>query len=226
MTFTPTLPGHGERGRLCDGFDLDEAADEIVGWAHGPVDVVGALIGGSIALHFALNHPRKTRSLLVACTGAQADRKLMRARADRVMAEGVLMEETLSRWFDPEDLVGAGRTGVAYARECFASIDRSTVAGYWRALGGHDVVDRLAEITVPTTWVVGSRDVVHPPDEIAAIIDRLPCGRMVVIDAPHMAPLAAPESFSMAVQEHFGWVSRMLDGMKVGSTWAKETEKE
>jgi 3-oxoadipate enol-lactonase len=226
MTFTPTLPGHGDRGRLCEGFSLDEAADEVAGWAHGPVDMVGALIGGSIALHFALNHPKKTRSLLVACTGARADREFMRARADRVVAEGVLMEETLARWFDPEDLVGSAGGAVAYARECFAAIHPSTLAGYWRALADHDVLERLAEINVPTTWVVGNRDIVHPPEEIAAIIHRLPKGRMVVIDAPHMAPLAAPEGFSMAVQEHFGWVSSMLDGMKVGSTHAKETEKE
>src|SRR5690606_20022314 len=96
--------------------------------------------------------------------------------------------------------------GLAYARECLSTIDRDSFAAVWRALAGHDALDRIAEITAPTTCLAGTHDVSTPPPELAAMAERLPKARLVEIDAPHMAPLEQPETFRAVVRDHLEWV--------------------
>jgi pimeloyl-ACP methyl ester carboxylesterase len=86
-------------------------------------------------------------------------------------------------------------------------MDRVALAQLWRALGQHDVLARLSEIAVPTTWVAGTRDVVHPPASVAAVCDRIPDSRFVEIDAPHMAPLANPRALAQAIRGHLSWAA-------------------
>jgi pimeloyl-ACP methyl ester carboxylesterase len=202
----PTLPGHGQRRRPRAGLTLGDIADEVAGWTEGQLDVVGTLLGGTVALHLALDHPQRVRSLFLACTGAQIDASAMERRARAIEVEGTPVDETLERWFDAEDL---GREveppPVVYARRCLELVDPVSFAENWRALGQHDVLARLPEIRVPTTWVAATRDVVHSPASIAALCDLIPTARFVAIDGPHMAPLGSPEALGEAIRGHLSW---------------------
>jgi 3-oxoadipate enol-lactonase len=207
----PVLPGHGERQRPRDGFTLGDIADEVVGWTTGKLDVVGTLLGGAVALHLALDHPERVRSLFVACTGAQTNPHVMERRALDAETHGTLVGATLERWFDADLLAADPEPApVAYARSCLERMDEVSFARTWRALARHDVLGRLTELSVPTTWVAATRDPVHPPESIAAVCEVIPGARFVVIDGPHMAPLASPHALAPAIREHLAWSDGQL----------------
>lgn len=209
---SPTLPGHGERERPRAGLTLRDIADEVVGWTTGPLDVVGTLLGGAVALHLALDHPQRVRSLFLACTDARLDATMMQRRADAIEVNGTPVDETLERWFDPDVLaLDPEPPPVAYARRCLKSVDRVSLVQTWRALGQHDVLARLTEISVPTTWVAATRDVVHSPASIAAACKLIPNSRFVEIDGPHMAPLANPQALAQAIRHHLSWAAERPD---------------
>lgn len=204
-----TFPGHGDRARARPGLRLEHMADEIAGWTSGPLDVVGASLGGMVALHLALNHPYRVRSLVLACTTAAGDPGVMRDRAAATEERGSLgmLDETMTRWFtsatiqrDPLD------PPVAYARERLIATDAGALADTWRAIGAHDVRERLAEITVPVTCIAGLTDVSSPLPVMTRLAEGLPHARLVTMDAPHMAFLEKPEEFSAAVRAHLQWI--------------------
>ncbi|GAA1210586.1 alpha/beta fold hydrolase [Pseudonocardia alaniniphila] len=203
-----TMPGHGERERARPGLTLADMADEIVGHSTGPLDVVGASLGGMVAMHLALGHPDRVRSLVLACTTPRGDSAVMNDRADATEDRGSagMLEDTLTRWFTPAALEADRDTPyMAYARERLLAMDPGALADTWRAIGTHDVLDRLGEIRVPTTCIAGTRDLSTPMDVMRDLAARLPDARLVEMDAPHMAFLERPREFSVAVLEHLAW---------------------
>lgn len=204
-----TLPGHGDRARARAGLRLEHMADEIAGWTDGPLDVVGASLGGMVALHLALNHPHRVRSLVLACTTAAGDPGVMSDRAAATEARGSLgmLDETMTRWFTAATVKrNPLEAPVAYARERLAAMDAGALADTWRAIGAHDVRDRLGGITAPATCVAGLTDVSSPLPVMTALAEGLPHSRLVTMDAPHMAFLEKPEEFSAVVRAHLHWV--------------------
>jgi 3-oxoadipate enol-lactonase len=203
-----TMPGHGERERARPGLTLADMADEIVGHSTGPLDVVGASLGGMVAMHLALGHPDRVRSLVLACTTPRGDSAVMNDRADATEDRGSagMLEDTLTRWFTPAALEADRDTRyMAYARERLLAMDPGALADTWRAIGTHDVLERLGEIRVPTTCIAGTRDLSTPMDVMRDLAARLPDARLVEMDAPHMAFLERPREFSVAVLEHLAW---------------------
>jgi pimeloyl-ACP methyl ester carboxylesterase len=206
---SPTLPGHGDRRRPRPGMSLLDMADEVAGWVTGPVDVVGLSMGGMVAMHLALEYPDRVRSLLLACTTARTPTEVLleRAAATEVASDDELVTTTLRRWFTADYLARTPEPApLAYARNCLTRIDHAAYADVWRAIAGHDVLDRLGEIGVPTTCLAGTRDVSTPPAELEVLATGVPGARLVEIDAPHMAPLEQPEQFRRVVLEHLEWV--------------------
>jgi len=205
----PTLPGHGERRRARAGLTLADMADEVAGWTDGPLDVIGASLGGMVALHLALGHPDRVRSLVLACTTARGDLEVMERRALDTEEQGSagVLDATLRRWFTSEQLaVRPEPAPVAYARERLLATPAAVLADTWRAIGGHDVLDRLGEVTVPVTCLAGTRDEASPLPVMRALADGLAKSRLVEVDAPHMAFLERPAEFTAAVREHLARV--------------------
>lgn len=203
-----TLPGHGERRRARPGLTLADAADEIVGHHTGRFHVVGASLGGMVAMHLALAHPDRVRSLVLACTTPRGDPHVMRSRADDTEARGSagMLAETMARWFTAEALERDPEAPpIGYARERLLAMRAGALADTWRAIGEHDVVDRLGEIRVPVTCLAGRQDLSTPLAVMRDLAERLPDARLVELDAPHMAFLEKPREFSAAVADHLAW---------------------
>lgn len=204
-----TFPGHGERLRARPGLVLGDLADEIVGWTSGPLDVIGCSLGGMVALHLALDHPDRIRSLVLACTTAAGDPRVMSDRAEATERRGSLamLDETLRRWFSPEALaLDPVPEPIAYAKKRLSAMDAGALADTWRAIAEHDVRDRLAEITAPATCVAGRIDLSCPLPVMRELAAGLPSARLVEMDAPHMAFLEKPREFSEIVRQHLNWV--------------------
>jgi 3-oxoadipate enol-lactonase len=204
-----TFPGHGERRRARPGLTLADVADEIAGHHTGPLDVIGASLGGMVAMHLALDHPDRVRSLVLACTTPRGDAQVMNARADDTEARGSadMLTDTMTRWFTAEALErDPDAPPIAFARERLLAMDAGALADTWRAIAGHDVFDRLGEIGVPVTCIAGRRDLSTPLPVMRDLAARLPDARLVELDAPHMAFLERPREFAAAVREHLAWV--------------------
>ncbi|MGH2890583.1 MAG: alpha/beta fold hydrolase, partial [Solirubrobacteraceae bacterium] len=152
------LPGFG-RPRATVPPTMASLADELVAEHPGPLHLVGISMGGMVAQHAALRHPDRVASLLVACTGAATDPETMAARASAVQEGGMaaVIDSTLARWFTAGALTREPpHPGVEYARRTLAALDPKAFADGWRAIGGHDVRERLPELAMPLTAVAGS----------------------------------------------------------------------
>ena len=75
-------------------------------------------------------------------------------------------------------------------------------ADAWRAIAGHDVLDRLHGIDVPTTCIAGLRDESTPLPAMQATAHGIPGAELVEVDEPHMGFLEEPEEFSAVLRAH------------------------
>lgn len=203
------LQGHGER--TDPSTSLQAMAADVADALVEPAHVVGLSLGGMVAQHLALDYPDKVRSLVLGCTPAHTDTAVMTDRAAQTesSSRAALVQGTLGRWFTAEAL-GADPEPefIAYARIRLEMIDQRMFAATWRTIAGHDVLDSLGSLDVPTTCLAGSRDVSTPPHVVRELSEAIPGSVYVEIDAPHMAYLEQPDSFTRVLRDHLDRVAR------------------
>jgi 2-succinyl-6-hydroxy-2,4-cyclohexadiene-1-carboxylate synthase len=197
--FAPDLPGHGDaEGRRPATFDA--VAAYLAALKLERFTLCGYSMGGRLALDFALRHPaRVERLVLIGATPGIADdaergkrRAADHALADRI--ETIGLEAFVEEWGARPLFAGQPR-GVAI----FAHEDRlrSTATGLAAALRGMGtgemtpVWDRLGELTMPVTWIVGEQD--------AKFRALAPDDAVVIGGAGHAAHLEAPEAVADAI---------------------------
>jgi 3-oxoadipate enol-lactonase len=130
--------------------------------------VLGASMGGTIAIELALRHPRLVRSLTLACTWGEADARFLHAIESWIaLAYRVSIEERLRHvvypwlftpgFFARKDAVEATfQRALAYPRHTKAeAIERQ---GRGIAAWNGTRVKRLASIRVPALVLVGAED--------------------------------------------------------------------
>jgi len=175
--------------RMAD--DLEAVlADRGVDRAH----VVGASMGGMIALQHALAHDR-TASLTLLCTTAGGDiENLIPAETRRHLEsvpEGLDARDRLEYLMEPA-------TSEGWRAENAETLDRivdwrlrqdaSVPAREAQAVGqlGWDVRDRLDEVDVPTLVMHGTGDRVVPFERGEVLAEGLDCEFETYDDAPHL----------------------------------------
>jgi pimeloyl-ACP methyl ester carboxylesterase len=203
--------GAGRSPMLPDGATVADMADDAaellrvlgVERAH-----VAGFSGGSMtAQELALRHPELVSSLVLVSTWARSDAYL-RAVADafhwlvdRAPSERAMLE-AFFLWI---------YTARAHEDGTVASIIDAALSfphgqppeGFHRQLRtwmGHDTLDRLAEITVPTLVIAGSEDIITPVRLGRAVADRIPDARFVVLDGEAHQPFQeSPDAFNALV---------------------------
>jgi 3-oxoadipate enol-lactonase len=205
-----TFPGFGGRPRARERPTMASLADEVVAAYDPPLDLVGVSLGGMVALHATLRHQPRVRSLMVCCTGAASDPETMEGRAQAAERDGMagVLAVTLARWFTAGFLGREPQPApVAYARRTLLALDPACFADGWRAIAGHDAVDRLGEIAVPTTALAGSADAASSVARSREIAERVAGARFVELDGPHMMQLEHPLELGAEIAEHLAWVA-------------------
>ena len=163
--------------------------------------VVGLSMGGQIALDLYRRHPDRVLGLLLADTSAsgEPDAAGRRAAAERLLDEGMdpFAVDNLYRLIRPGAPAAVAEHVLSMIRETdpagaaaaqFARADRPDLRGI------------LAEVTVPTTVVVGADDDFTPPSEAADIAARVPSADLVVVEkAAHLPNLERPAAFDAAL---------------------------
>jgi 3-oxoadipate enol-lactonase len=204
------FPGFGRRPRAPEPPSMDELADEVARDYPGPLDVAGVSMGGMVAQHLALRHPRRVRSLLIACTGAAVDPEIMVERAAQVESDGIdgMLDATLQRWFTPAALArNPEHPGVGYARRTLLALHPGSFADGWRTIADHDVRARLGEIRAPTTCVAGSADPVGTRERVRELEELIPRAQLLLREGPHMLHLESPDEFGSALHDHLRWAA-------------------
>jgi pimeloyl-ACP methyl ester carboxylesterase len=154
--------------------------------SHGPAVIAGNSMGGAIALWLALHQPARVRGLLLVGTGAKL----------RVHPE-ILQAAKEGRPVGSAAVLG-GRSS-ATVRPPAAAPD--VVYGDWVACDTFNVMDRLAEIRVPTLVVVGANDVMTPPKYAGYLARGIADASLVTIDGAGHSPMVdKPSELAAAIQ--------------------------
>jgi 2-succinyl-6-hydroxy-2,4-cyclohexadiene-1-carboxylate synthase len=206
-SLAPDLPGHGDFAErrpasfaACDAY--------LRALRPGPFTLAGYSMGGRIALHAALSLGAIVeRLVLIGASPGIADAAEREARrvadealAERIEAVGI---EAFAKEWGAQPLFAGQDEKVAAAAH--ADRLRNTPAGLAAALRGlgtgvmPPLWDRLGELAIPVTLVVGERD-----EKFRAIAERMAavipdCRLEVVAGAGHAVQLERPEAVAAAI---------------------------
>ena len=195
--------GYGDSGDY-DGplrFDEDFSADVLRVLDHfgqARAHLVGLSMGGRIARNFALRHPGRLRSLVLANTSAGID-----AMTPEQVARFV--EERRNR--TPESMrsligSGAGPLAMQALQESVKTLRRPMYLKALEAIVAQDHRAPVERIRVPTLVIAGDEDRVYPPGATRELAERIPGARFVEFKGcGHLSNLEQPGRFNEAVLE-------------------------
>jgi 3-oxoadipate enol-lactonase len=206
------MPGFGASPLPAGGLSFELLADAAAGLietlGESEAHIAGLSMGGQIALHTALRHPGRVRSLALldsspafGLDGTDPE-SWKRLRLDALDAgeTPASMAEPVLRSIMARD-VDDGAVAIAVAS--MARISPAGLRAAVECLPSHDVRARLGEITAPTLVLVGERDEETPLSYAEALAAGIPHARLQIIPgAGHIANLEAPEAVNRALREH------------------------
>jgi pimeloyl-ACP methyl ester carboxylesterase len=190
-----------------DGYTLTDMSDDYAEMIEqefgGPVDVIGTSTGGSIAQHFAADHPTLVRRLVLHSSAyvlneaARASQMRMGRLAQQhdwmaVSAESIRLVVPQDRWF----------TGIAIwlgslVLSLTAPKDPSDLIATVEAEDKHDFKDRLREITAPTLVAAGADDPFYSEALFRETAEHIPHARLILY--PGMGHPASGKQFGRDV---------------------------
>ncbi len=188
------LPGHGASAPASAPFTIAELAEAVHVLAEGrPFFCAGDSIGGGVALHLLLDH--RVAGAALVCTGARIGTpESWRERASLVRAEGTkaVVATAAQTWFGP-GFAEREPTVAGALLDHLAGTDDASYAWACEALAAFDATARLAEARSPLVAIGGAYDTRTPVAGLREIVDRVPDGRLTVLDpVGHLAPAEAP----------------------------------
>jgi 2-succinyl-6-hydroxy-2,4-cyclohexadiene-1-carboxylate synthase len=204
----PDLRGHGD-ARDARPIGFDACAADTLALAGGPITLCGYSMGGRIALHAALAaRERVERLVLVATTAGiddAAERAERRAADERLaaFAEGATPEQFADRWAAQPLFAGTPPEAGRLWRADLLRNDPRALAEVLRGVGTGAMAplwERLPELTMPATVLVGERDA-----KFRALGERLagglPDAELVVVPgAGHGLPREAPAAIAQSLR--------------------------
>lgn len=183
------------RPGLPRGFRLKDMAGEyaalIVSEFGGPLDVIGVSTGGSIAQHFAADHPELLRRLVLHSSAYRlSDRaRLLQLETACLAQEGRWREASalmIGAVLPPRGAARALATPLVAIGPCLmarsAPQDANDLVVTVEAEDRHDFKDRLGEIAAPTLVVAGAADPFYTPELFRATAAGIPRGELILYE--------------------------------------------
>ena len=202
------LPGHGEAAEEPGALAFAGCVRSVLARSPPSFTLGGYSLGGRVALHLALVAPERVeRLVLVACSPGiedPAERNARRA-ADGALAEELeqgIYEEFIERWRTQPLFAGEPPEVGELARADQRRNRPERLAAVLRRLGTGEMQplwDRLGEIEIPCTVVVGERDAKFQAlgERIVALLPR---AELRVVAGGHALPLENPAAVARALE--------------------------
>jgi 2-succinyl-6-hydroxy-2,4-cyclohexadiene-1-carboxylate synthase len=201
------LPGHGAYADAERPISFAGCVDHVLARAPARFALCGYSLGGRVALHVALAAPaRVTRLVLVATTAGieNATERAERSAADRRLAdelERVPFEDFIERWRTQPLFADEPPEVGELAREDQRRNRPDALAAVLRGVGSGEMTplwDRLGELTMPVTVLVGDRDAKFQALG-RRMVGLLPDGELTVVSGGHGLPLESPAAVALAL---------------------------
>ena len=191
----------------------DDAAALLGALGVAKAHVLGVSMGGMIAQEFAINHPASVQKLVLACTRARpTGARRMAAEVQRAIRMATLDARAREAYGMPWGMTPAFMQDQARvdARIELSAKDPYPMQphAYLRQLDAtmaHDTLDRLPAIQAETLVLVGAEDILTPPWESDALVERI--RRATLRTLPHGGHgfiAEYPDEFNAAVIEFLG----------------------
>ena len=194
------LPGHGQAAEWEGPITFAGCVQHVLERSPARFILCGYSLGGRVALNVALATPeRVTQLVLVSCSPGIEDsaERAERRRSDHRLAdelERVPFEEFIERWRTQPLFADEPPEVDALARADQRRNQPEALAAVLRGIGAGEmepVWERLEELTMPVSVVVGERDA-----RFRALGDRMvglfPDARLIVVPGGHNLPLESP----------------------------------
>jgi 2-succinyl-6-hydroxy-2,4-cyclohexadiene-1-carboxylate synthase len=201
------LPGHGDASDAQRPITFAGCVQAVLAVAPESFTLCGYSLGGRVALHVALAAPERVSRLVLVSSGAgieDVSERVARREADEQLAlalEGAPFEEFIERWrvqplfaHEPPAISQLAREDQRRNRpDALAAVLRGVGAGAMEPLW-----NRLGELEMPVTILVGDRDVKYL--SIAQrMLDRLRDAELRVLCGGHGLPLESPAALAQAL---------------------------
>lgn len=214
LTIVPDHRGTGGSTRAADGYTIAEHAQDMAELLDtvgcDAAHIVGSSTGGAMALVMALDHPEFVRSLTLVSSWAGPDAYFRRQFALR---KRVLELEGMDRYLETSAMFLFGPSFTSAHDERVSDwIDKASAGGADPGIMakridmivGHDVRDRLGDISVPTHVLVGDEDVCTPPHLSEELARAIPDSALTVMSGGHLIYDEHPDAFFEAVTAFLG----------------------
>jgi pimeloyl-ACP methyl ester carboxylesterase len=206
------MPGYGASPALAGGLSFPALADCVAGLidtlGETQAHVAGLSMGGQIALHTALRHPDRVRSLALLDsspafgldgTDPEAWKRLRLDALDAGQTPASMAEAVLRSIMAP----GVDATAVAEAAASMARISSDGLRAAVEFLPTHDVRARLGEVRAPTLVLVGEHDEETPLSYAEALAHGIPGAVLQIVPgAGHVSNLEAPDAVNALLRAH------------------------
>ena len=202
-------------------YSMEQHADDLAALLDA-LDVEAAHIGGvsygaEISLVFALRHPGRTQSLIVASAVSQIDPQL-RAMIDawsaavRAKDPELLFRVTVPVNFS-EPWIAANGAALELARQRYRDLDMDAFHNLLESFSKLDVTEKLHEITAPALVIVGEEDILKPRKYAEIIAREVPKSEFVII--PHAGHAVLWEQAELFNTLILGFLAKHGSGYRV-----------
>jgi len=205
------MPGYGASTPLAS-VSIAALADALQSFlqqigAERPI-LVGHSIGGMIVQQWLIKHPRDAAAVVLAQTSpafgkAEGDwqKQFIEARLGP-LDRGHTMKSLAPSLV--KELVGDNpdADGMQLARDCMGSVPEASYRAMVLALLGFDQRKALADISVPTLLLSGSKDKNAPAPMMAKMASYIPSAAYIELEgAGHLVNLEQPKAFDAALDQ-------------------------
>ena len=203
----------------------DDAAGLLAALGIASTNVIGASMGGMIAQELALRHPKRVRSLVLACTTpggphsfgytemVEGTATLDDIKEFSELATPERMQQGIDVMFTPEFMKAPGAGFQAMILSSLAHPSTLVgLRGQAAALRTHDTFARLSQIRVPTLVTAGADDTLVDARNSPLLTERIAGAKLKLFPGlRHGFTAEKPDDVNAAIVE-------FLDGLPRGAT--------
>ena len=162
------------------------------------VHLVGLSMGGRISRNFALAHPERLKSLVLANTSPGFG-----ALSPSQVSSFVEQRKTLEPQAQARRLLGPNPHPAAHDKlvSALSAVHRESYLKTVEASVAQDLAAPVERIRVPTLVIGGKHDPLYSIDIARGLAARIPGAKLVELDCGHVSNLEMPDQFNSVVLE-------------------------